>query len=64
MFFLQRLTFQGTEAYPQYCWKQWVYCMKRAPLEKFLSKQAYPEIWRIESDAAEAEKLGTAKEAC
>lgn len=64
MFFLQRLTFQGDEAYPQYCWKQWAYCMKRAPLEKFLFKQAHPEVWRIETDASETEKIGATREVC
>lgn len=64
MFFLERLTLQGTEKCPQYLWKQWAYCMKRAPLEKFLSKQARPEVWRIEPPAAEVEKLRAAKKAC
>lgn len=64
MFYLKRLTFQGTEKCPQYRWTQWFYCMKRAPLEKFLSKQARPEVWRIEPDAAEVEKLRAAKKAC
>lgn len=53
MFFLERQVFQGTEKCPQYIWKQWAYCMKREPIEKFLATQAHPELWRIEPDVAE-----------